>query len=56
MHVHYGIGGIQIANWNIGARRPVALRPAQSLEWKHRACSAPGAALAVAPTAVPATP
>ena len=56
MHVHYGIGGIQIANWNI-ARAARLLPQGTELEWKQGAvAAAPGAAPAAAPAAVPATP
>jgi LysM repeat protein len=52
MRTHYGIGGIQIANWNI-VRAARLLPPGTELEWKQGGlAAAPGAA----PAAVPATP
>lgn len=56
MLTHYGIGGIQMANWNI-VRASRLLASGTELEWKQgNLAPAPGAAPAAAPAAAPVTP
>jgi LysM repeat protein len=53
MRTHYGIGGIQLANWNI-VRAARLLPLGTELEWKQGLrAPAPGVAPGVAPAAVP---
>lgn len=54
MQNHYGIGGIQMTNWDI-VRAARLLPPGTELEWKQSGfVPAPGAAPAAVPAAVPA--
>lgn len=56
VRTHYGIGGIQIANWNI-VRAARMLPQGTELEWKQGVTvAAPSAAPAAAPAAVPVNP